>query len=289
MSYRHFGRIGDIWKHIPLCEFLAIEQPTSYIETNSAFPEYQLTGSFEQQYGILHVQKNIKKSQFIQQSVYWKLLSSISENRNGISKYLGSPALALNILGYSANKFVFFDIEEACLKEIADYAKKINLTSKTNCRNQDSVDGLISMVEDLGSQDFIHVDPYFIYNKNANNNSYYDAFCLAMRKGVMGMLWYGFNTIKEREVLHNVVRSQTANTGKTRLQGIEIMSILLDENILDVNPGVLGCGILIGNLSEVSRKSFQKMAREVTNIYRDSTMFDKYPGELKFEEFEIQI
>ncbi|GAA6623946.1 hypothetical protein [Scytonema sp. NUACC26] len=62
----------------------------------------------------------------------------------------------------------------------------------------------------------------------------------AMRKGIMGMLWYRFNTIKEREVLHNVVRSQTDNSGKTHLQGIEIMSILLEENILDVNPGVLG-------------------------------------------------
>ncbi|NMG09844.1 hypothetical protein [Brasilonema sp. UFV-L1] len=67
------------------------------------------------------------------------------------------------------------------------------------------------------------------------------------------------------------------------------MSILLDENILDVSPGVLGCGILIGNLSNLSRQSFQKMAQEVTNIYRDSTMFNMYTGELKFEEFEIQI
>ncbi|MBR8836407.1 MAG: hypothetical protein DSM106950_20885 [Stigonema ocellatum SAG 48.90 = DSM 106950] len=289
MSYRHFGRIGDIWKHIPLCEFLAIEKPTRYIETNSAFPQYQLTGSFEQQYGILHIEKNIKKSQRIEQSVYWKLLSNIPENRNGVSKYLGSPALALNILGDSAKEFVFFDIEEACLKEIAEYAKKKNLATKTNCLNQDSVDGLINMVEELGSQDFIHVDPYFIYKKNANNNSYYDAFCLGMKKGARGMLWYGFNTVQEREVLQNVVRSQTDNSGQTRLQGIEIMSILLDENTLDVNPGVLGCGILIGNLSQHSRQSFQEMAQEVIKIYRDSTMFNKYPGELKFEEFEIQI
>ncbi|BAY49592.1 hypothetical protein SAMD00079811_72210 [Scytonema sp. HK-05] len=36
MSYKHFGRMGDIWNHIPLCEFLAIEQPSSYIEKNSA-------------------------------------------------------------------------------------------------------------------------------------------------------------------------------------------------------------------------------------------------------------
>ena len=67
------------------------------------------------------------------------------------------------------------------------------------------------------------------------------------------------------------------------------MSILVDENIPDVNPGILGCGILIGNLSELSRQSFKKMAQEVTNIYRNSTRFDKYPGELKLEEFDIQI
>jgi 23S rRNA (adenine2030-N6)-methyltransferase len=97
------------------------------------------------------------------------------------------------------------------------------------------------------------------------------------------------NTVQEREVLQSVIRSQTDNSGRTRLQGIEIMSILLDENILDVNPGVLGCGILIGNLSEHSEKFFREMTREVINIYRDSTMFNKYPGELRFEEFEIKI
>ncbi len=67
------------------------------------------------------------------------------------------------------------------------------------------------------------------------------------------------------------------------------MSILINENILDVNPGVFGCGILIGNLSEKSLQVFKEIALEVTNLYRDSTMFDKYAGELKFEEFEIQI
>ncbi|NMG09845.1 hypothetical protein [Brasilonema sp. UFV-L1] len=82
------------------------------------------------------------------------------------------------------------------------------------------MDGLISIVEELSSQDFIHVYPYFIHKKNAKNNSYYDAFCLAMRKGVMGMLWYGFNTLKEREILHNFMRSQVENSSKRRLQGI---------------------------------------------------------------------
>lgn len=287
MSYRHFGRIGDIWKHIPLCEFLSIEQPNNYIETNSAYPHYQLTGSFEQQYGILHVEKNIEKSHLIRQSVYWQVISCISENENGLSKYLGSPALALNILKDTTENFVFFDLEQACLTAIADYAKKLSIAGKITYRNEDSVDGLISMLEHLKSHDFIHVDPYLIHEKNANGNSYFEAFVRAMRQGVMGMLWYGFNTIKEREDLHNGFREQAGVISRKRLQGIEIKTILLEESIPDVNPGVLGCGILIGNLGETSQKYFREMALEVTNIYQNSTMFGKYPGQLKFEEFEI--
>ncbi|MBD2414305.1 hypothetical protein FACHB389_14265 [Nostoc calcicola FACHB-389] len=289
MSYRHFGRIGDIWKHIPLCEFLIIEQPANYIETNSAYPEYQLTASFEQQYGILHVEKNIQKSQLLQQSAYWRVLSSISEKKSGLSKYLGSPALALNILKGTAKNFVFFDIEQACLKEIAEYAKKLNIAQQVNCRNEDSINGLISMIENLTPHDFIHVDPYLIHEKNANGNSYFDAFVRAMRQGIMGMLWYGFNTFQERENLHNGFQKQTGIGSRTRLQGIELRSILLDESILDVNPGVLGCGILIGNLSNISQQYFKEIALEITNIYQNSTMFGKYPGQLIFDEFEIEI
>ncbi|BAZ52218.1 ribosomal RNA large subunit methyltransferase J [Nostoc sp. NIES-4103] len=288
MSYKHFGRIGDIWKHIPLCEFLAIEKPASYIETNSAYPEYQLTGSLEQEYGILYVEKNIHKSSLIQNSVYWKVLNSIFENHHGISKYLGSPALALNILGTLTEKFVFFDIEEACLKNIEEYAQKLNLTSQIFYKNEDLIDGLLNLIEELSIEDFIHVDPYLIHEKNTNGNTYFDAFVKAMRKGVKGMLWYGFNTSKERNDLHQGFQGLT-NTSSISLQGIEIMSILLDKNILDVNPGLWGCGIMIGNLSDVSSQYFKQIVLEVIKIYQGSTIFNKYLGELKFEDFQIPI
>ena len=42
MPYNHAGEIGDIWKHLPICDILTIEKPRRYIETNSAFPFYIL-------------------------------------------------------------------------------------------------------------------------------------------------------------------------------------------------------------------------------------------------------
>ena len=36
MRYIHSGKLGDIWKHLPLCDILLTEQPKRYLETNSA-------------------------------------------------------------------------------------------------------------------------------------------------------------------------------------------------------------------------------------------------------------
>ncbi len=52
MGYSYFGQIGDIWKHLPLCNFLYNESPRKYIESNSGFAQYQLTNTPEQQYGV---------------------------------------------------------------------------------------------------------------------------------------------------------------------------------------------------------------------------------------------
>jgi hypothetical protein len=40
MPYNHAGEIGDIWKHLPICDILAIEKPRRYVETNSATRTY---------------------------------------------------------------------------------------------------------------------------------------------------------------------------------------------------------------------------------------------------------
>ncbi len=35
MANRHFGRIGDVWKHLPLAEILLLETPRRYWETHA--------------------------------------------------------------------------------------------------------------------------------------------------------------------------------------------------------------------------------------------------------------
>jgi 23S rRNA (adenine2030-N6)-methyltransferase len=52
--YKHFGAIGDILKHVMLCEFLKVESPAYYCESNSAAATYRMDLGFNKQYGIIH-------------------------------------------------------------------------------------------------------------------------------------------------------------------------------------------------------------------------------------------
>gem|GEM_PF-3449085 len=37
MANKHFGSIGDIWKHLPLAEILEIERPRNYWESHASW------------------------------------------------------------------------------------------------------------------------------------------------------------------------------------------------------------------------------------------------------------
>lgn len=102
MPYRHYGEIGDIWRHLPLCSFLYIEKPTKYMESNAAYPIYQLDRTPSREYGIFTLLTKSRADDLkqLKSYPYISALMSIRErNDDEISQYLGSPGLAMRSLG----------------------------------------------------------------------------------------------------------------------------------------------------------------------------------------------
>lgn len=54
MTNRHFGTIGDIWKHLLLAEILRVEKPFSYWESHADSALYTLTHSIQRDYGVFY-------------------------------------------------------------------------------------------------------------------------------------------------------------------------------------------------------------------------------------------
>jgi 23S rRNA (adenine2030-N6)-methyltransferase len=290
MSYIHYGRIGDIWKHIPLCNFLVNEKPRFYIETNSAQPNYQLTHSPERDYGIYTILNSALKSDIIKNSVFYQTLINYKENLTGMNEYLGSPGLAMNVLHDSVERYIFCDVEDESLDAITKYSIKFNISKKVQTYKNDSIKTIDSLINNFSPSDFIHIDPYSIIDKNNEGRTFFDIFLDSIKKGIKSMLWYGYENNYQRKYLLKWMKEKTKSSYipfNNNIILIELFLSSIQENEVIVNPGVVGCGIVIGNLSKKSIDEFDMFSNELIEIYHGSIIFEKYNGSIEKEKFML--
>lgn len=181
-TYTHFGKQPDVLKHLILCEVLRNEHPQVYVETNSACAIYPMQQTSEQQYGIYYfLEKAVEEdNQVLKDSIYYKIESV--EMQRGY--YLGSPALAMEVLGRQAQKFLFFDIEKSALDNVERYAKQAELQTSVRLYNTDSLEGVMKLLPSFPKDSFIHIDPYEIDKKGTSGLTYLDILIEATQLGM---------------------------------------------------------------------------------------------------------
>jgi len=275
MGYRHFGSIGDMWKHLPLCDVAKIEDIEIYVETNAAYFDYSLTHSPEQLYGIGHFIERSNTIKHIQQTEYYKLIEPIY--RQG--KYLGSCGQMMNLLKRQVKKYVFFDIDVQAIDSINNAVHSNGFADIVETRNSDSATGLINLISELNSNAFIHIDPYEINTPNENGDTYIDGFVKASKKLIKCFLWYGFTTLKEKRELNSVIIDNVKELDGINITCNELILKEIEEDNIKLNPGILGCGILTSNLSIKSRKLIAAYSDMMIDIYRNSK-YKEMSGEL---------
>lgn len=287
MSYIHFGRIGDIWKHLPLCTFLVNENPRFYIETNSAYPKYPLSHSPERDYGIYTFLNNAHKSKLLLNSEYFQVLNHI--NGSEYNTLPGSPGLALNILTKACEKYIFCDIEKESLIKIKEYANELNLKDIIETHENDSIKTIYSLFDKFNPLDFIHIDPYSIFEENDINKSYFDLFIDSVKRNIKTMLWYGYETNYQKRYLYNYMKDKfkvsNSVTNGSKITSIELYLSIIQENEVIVNPGVVGCGVMVGNLSQKSMDQFDVLSDELVKMYKNTKIYRTYSGELVKNKF----
>jgi len=154
MPYNHAGEIGDVWKHLPLCDILKIEKPKKYHESNSAYSGYTISANPRTEYGILKMLK-LNHHEF-SNSGYYSILQ-----KNGISefRYTGSPGLAMEVLSDKA-EYVFHDLEEEALEDVKSFAARKGLRERIKTVCGDSVRAFMNEDYRINENDFVFLDPY---------------------------------------------------------------------------------------------------------------------------------
>lgn len=277
-TYTHFAKQPDVLKHLVLCEALRNEAPQVYVETNSACAIYQMTHTPEQQYGIYHFLENANEDTALKNSIYHKLEST--EMAKG--HYLGSPALAMNVLGNQAQRFVFFDLEKSALDNVAFYTKQIGLDVSVEVHNTDSLEGTMQLLPSLPKSSFIHIDPYEIDKKGESGYTYLDVLIKATQLGMKCLLWYGFMTEDSKESLDKYITSSLKKEGIKSYTCVELTMNSIRKDSILCNPGILGSGILATNLSQESQNMILDYGNKLVNIYKNAK-YKEYDGSLSIQ------
>src|SRR6185369_7776308 len=95
MANHHFGEIGDVWKHLPLGEILAIEKPLAYWETHSGSATYAMDDAWTRDLGVGRFLRGAPNDDVLSKTGYYKLASMLAKD----GRYPGSPMLAMKLLG----------------------------------------------------------------------------------------------------------------------------------------------------------------------------------------------
>ena len=274
-NYTHFAKQPDVLKHLILCEVLKNETPQIYVETNSACAIYPMTQTPEQQYGIYHFLEKADEVPSLKDSIYYQLESGEMAKGN----YLGSPALAMNVLGKQAKRFVFFDLEKSALENVGTYAKQIELSASVEIHHADSSRGTIELLPSLPTSSFIHIDPYEIDKKGDSGVTYLDVLIQATLLGMKCLLWYGFMTGDDKASLDNYITSSLEKAGIKDYTGVELTMNSIRKDSVLCNPGILGSGILATNVSQASKDIILDYSNQLVDIYKDAKYKD-YDGSL---------
>jgi 23S rRNA (adenine2030-N6)-methyltransferase len=281
-TYSHFAKPADVWKHLALCEVMRNEQPKVYVETNSACADYHLNHTPEQEYGIYYFLKEAENVDNLSESTYYDLENySLKEN-----KYLGSPGLAMRVLGSIVDKFHFFDIETLALANVIDFARRNRLTDKVETINQDSIIGVLDLLPELPGSTLIHIDPYTIDKPSVNGKDYLDVFAQASEQGMKCILWYGFNTLDEKKQLNDYMMNKLSDKAIRNLSCTELIMDIIRKNTILCNPGILGNGLLTSNMSNTSISAIENYSKSLTKLYRNSR-YNGFKGSIYRDVLDI--
>lgn len=266
MANRHFGNLGDVWKHLVLAEVLAMEQPLHYWETHAGSASYPLSPSRARSYGVYSFLEASRHDRVLAASHYCRVLRG--EIDRSVPIYPGSPLIAMRLL-LNDTDYVFCDLDPASTGSIENVADELGIGDRARCYNQDGLATVrdASCVYAGDSADvLVHVDPF---DPSAEAEPGLSAVSLAFelsRQGFKLIYWYGYDTLEERAWAWAALGSQRGSSWCGDLTTQSNARGTSRTSIADDGP-MIGCGILAVNVPAATRHRLARLGEHLAATY----------------------
>lgn len=280
MANRHFGKLADVWKHLPLCEVLAQERPPWYAETHAGSAAYEAHDDAERRYGVHRFQSVAERDPVLTHSRYADHLRRVL----GEAQIPGSPLLAMLELGTSSH-YVLCDMDPASTEDLSTWAGRLGIADRVTTITGDGMAAVAEHVLDGPARPaMVHVDPYDPHAREPGSLSALDLTARLADAGVSVMYWYGFDAPEERRwALDALDKTTDAALWCGDMLVTTADGAVHDDGALGraTTPGT-GFGIVLANVSQASTDRCQALGAATARAYDGATLPHGRAGALDF-------
>lgn len=293
MGNRHYGEIGDVWKHLALCEILAIEHPLHFWESHAGSADYSFALSPAREYGIMHFWQHAFSLPVTAKSSYYKLLLKWFQGSEPI--YPGSPLLAMSILQSSKSSFLFCDIDQESLCSIKNRANSISINhTRLSMINQDGIDTIWSMIHQENvdpANTLIFIDPYDPLQPSLNGVTSLDLFIECINKRYKVIMWFGFDSNTYHQnwlvLVKQALRSVKSLNSTSSVWSVEVQPEAISKGYNDSSGSFIASGLLYCYLSEKSYSIIKKCGKALATLYHGVLLPNHQSGSLLWNSFQL--
>jgi 23S rRNA A2030 N6-methylase RlmJ len=277
MANRHFGNIGDVWKHAALVEVLEREPPGWYAETHAGSGAYAVVNDGGRRFGILRFLEVAPRFPVLARSRYRAVAASYVGSDRGL--YPGSALLAMSVLG-DACSFLLCDLDPESVTDLRGWSRELGLH---NCEvaNADGMAAVAARLDDEArGPGLVHIDPF---DRDARAPGGCSALELAARvadSGTALVYWYGYDQPGAQGQAHK----QLAALTRTPLWCGEVIVTGANEAQGDLDHSATLCtfGVMLANVRASTADACAALGNALSDAYADAILPGGGPGSLAF-------
>jgi 23S rRNA A2030 N6-methylase RlmJ len=239
MANKHYGNVGDVFKHLALGEMLAAQQPSVYTETHSGSASYPFDNQRPRPRAcdVRAFLTAAATCPDLSRSVYAAAL------RQHPGRYPGSMTLAMTALGDRC-AYVGYDLDGDAVRSIETQAQQLGVTQATRMAAGDGLANVAKTADTLTGSGLLFLDPFRLADSVDGGPDTPAVYRNSANAGVVTVCWYPIVTDTDGR------HARALLTPERHLE-MQLPADRADE------AGLLGCGLAADNISSAAWQQAQ--------------------------------
>jgi 23S rRNA A2030 N6-methylase RlmJ len=284
VANRHYAKLADVWKHLPLTEILATTRPRRYWESHAGSAAYTVSADAERRYGAVSFVGLARTVPELASSHYLRHLRELNPD-GAIGTYPGSSLLAMLELRGDCS-YVLCEKDAGSCTDLADWSSRLGIDALVVPSDGNSA--LYAQLADCDDTRGLvaHIDPYDPWQAGPGGVCALDLAAAVADAGGGLVYWYGYSEPAERawafDELARRVDATSLWCGDILVESRTGSRVRDDGDLGEATTPGTGFGIVTANVAPEVVAACRSLGVALSAAYSETPLPDGTPGRLDF-------